>query len=162
MRQESSWESTHRGLRDTRGWYRLFTMHRPSSSRRWDTWGVCTPGVLLRNKSINFFIVLVLHRGQNSNAASRRKRAARRREWDPSSYTGLQLKSVKRRGKLPGKQLATHVLWPLHSHCFWSVCVDDSPPKTFLRVVECSNIRVLISYRQWWWFRSYPWIWCTC
>ena len=133
-----------------------------SGVRVWCVYTRCAPA---SNKSINFFIVLVLHRGQNSNAASRRKRAtAKRREWDPSSYTGLQLKSVKRvAGKLPGKQLAIYVLWLLHSHCFWSVCANDSLPKTFSRVVECLDIRlILISYRQRWWFHFYPWIWCTC
>lgn len=80
--------------------------------------GVCTPGVLLRNKSINFFIVLVLHRGQNSNAASRRKRATAETKGVRSlKLYGASIKVGKKR-KLPGKQLASCVLWPLHSHCF--------------------------------------------
>lgn len=92
----------------------------------------CIPGVFLRNKSINFFIVLVLHRGQNSNAASRRKSAVEWRargggseipqviRWGKGEEEErLQLKSVKRVAeKLPGKQLASHVLWPLHSRRF--------------------------------------------
>lgn len=81
---------------------------------------VCTPGVFLRNKSINFFVVLVLHRGRTVMRPAGKKNS-KRREWDPSSCTGLQLKSVKRAPErsrcLLGKQLATYVLWPLHSCC---------------------------------------------
>lgn len=114
--------------------------------------GVCILGVFPRNKSINFFIVLVLHRGQNSNAAGRGKRAG---EWRTEGVRSLKLYGASIKvGKKSGGEASwkvtsdVHVLRPFLALFLKCNAREDTPPKTFSRVVGRPDTRALISHRS--------------